>query len=136
MYRCTNKIVLHINNTYKKITFKCFARTGICMTMEPVYACSYAASAGGAFILMKLRAINQLYDIRLSSVKYAYTNKYKFKNVVVPDCTATGTFEILYAGKPIGHILSVGIIIKLIRDNNNQETFEFQDTNAVESYCL
>jgi len=131
MYRVHNRVILNINYTYNKLTFKCIARTMLCIMHDPLTACQIAGEEAKKFIAMKLKEINPFYDLHIISISYNYAVKYKFQGLQVPECKAKASFYITYKGEKLGTLLSIGLIQKLIQDNNNCEYFDFGDAENV-----
>lgn len=127
MYRVHNRVMLNINYTYRKLTFKCVARTSLCMGTDPLTACSIAGEEARKFIEYKLKELNPLYSVKVLNMSYSHSLKYKFKGLNVPECTAKASFAVLYNGEYAGHTISIGLIQKLIENNNNYPYFEFSE---------
>jgi len=98
---------------------------------DPLTACQIAGEEAKKFIAMKLKEINPFYDLHIISISYNYAVKYKFQGLQVPECKAKASFYITYKGEKLGTLLSIGLIQKLIQDNNNCEYFDFGDAENV-----
>jgi hypothetical protein len=55
MYRVHNRVILNINYTYNKLTFKCIARTMLCIMHDPLTACQIAGEEAKKFIAMEAK---------------------------------------------------------------------------------